>query len=202
MFTGIIQSTGEVLGLRTAAAGLVLSVRCELFARLAGEIRLGNSIAISGVCLTVVAIEGDVLRFDLASETAAKTTLAALTPGSRVNIELGLRVGDRLDGHFVLGHVDTAAKILERTEANGTTKLSISLPPDLRPYVAPKGSVTVDGVSLTVGETAAGSFSVYVIPHTLEQTTMKNLKSGMAVNIEIDCLARYLGNLAEHQLKR
>lgn len=182
MFTGIIRKIGRVISLQDNKLVIDAGV-------LAG---LGDSIAISGVCLSVTKIDGDNLHFDLASETLRKTKLGSLTQGSRVNLEESAAVGDKIHGHFVQGHVDAVSKVLAKDEEENTLKLTFELPDAIKGLVAPKGSITIDGVSLTVGEVEKDSFSVYIIPLTLEETTLSDLKVGSTVNLEADCLARYV----------
>lgn len=189
MFSGIIQGVGEVVTQRQGR----LEVRADLFV---GNCKLGDSIAISGVCLTVIEVSDCYVSFDLGEETLRLTTLARLKAGDRVNLELALKLGDGLHGHFVLGHVDLLSQLLERKDlANHTTELVFSLPHSHAKYVATKGSIAIDGISLTIGNVGTDRFSVYIIPHTFRETTLSELRLGDFVNIEIDVIARYLSRL-------
>ncbi len=221
MFTGIIQTIGAVVKLTTTAEqNGILEVSSPIFvpqsaaepsesgsARLgtAGEGRdavIGDSIAVNGVCLTITALSGPVARFDLASETVRRTALSGLAAGAPVNLERALRFGDRFDGHFVQGHVDAVSEVVS-IESEGQTRLiRLRLVDDLRGLIAPKGSIAIDGVSLTVGSVdgspAAGksrggeTFSVYIIPHTAAATIAGGYRPGSRVNLEADCIARYV----------
>lgn len=203
MFSGIVQGTGSVVELVKDGESGRLCVRSSLFADVAGvdaaaarrPLQLGESIAISGVCLTAVSWksdsrEGDVL-FDLSSETIRRTVLGELRNGSTVNVERSLRFGDPVDGHLMQGHVDSVGSVLARTQEGNTTRFEISIPAELSALIAVKGSVAVDGVSLTVGERTDTSFSVYLIPHSLAVTTFGSLQAGSKVNLEADLFARY-----------
>jgi riboflavin synthase len=152
----------------------------------------GASVAVNGACLTVTKAEGARFFFDLVGETLKRTNLAGLEPGAPVNLELPLRLDQGLDGHLVLGHVDGVGVVVEPG-----AELAVSLPPELARYVAEKGSIAVDGVSLTVTEAGATSFSVALIPHTLQNTVAQNYRRGTRVNLEVDVLARYLERLQQ-----
>lgn len=203
MFSGIVERVGLVESLVASRdGGRVLIVRSDIFRddvepRDDRPVRLGDSISISGVCLTVVALNGHRASFDVGSETIRRTTLASWKTGREVNLERSLRVGDRLDGHIVQGHVDAVCEVLRRDEEGNTIRLLLTLPPPIAPFVVEKGSVTVDGVSLTVGEAEAEQFTVYIIPHTAEITTLRTAQPGTLLNVEADCIARYLSSLAE-----
>lgn len=190
MFSGIVAAGAEVLGFSSDEQGACLTLASSFFND--SSIRIGDSICVSGVCLTVVRHEGDEASFELASETLRCTRLGLLKPGMRVNVERSLRVGDTVDGHFVQGHVDAVSHLISRHEEANTIKLFFAVPQGLLPYIAAKGSIAIDGVSLTVGEVSAEKFSVYIIPHTAEVTTLGALVAGVPVNIEIDSLARYV----------
>ena len=194
MFAGIVEAVGEVKSRSQNSAGLQLGLSSRLFTDspdLAPHI--GDSICVSGVCLTVVRLKEGTAYFDLASETRRVTTLDSVQVGSRVNLERSLRVGDRIHGHFVTGHVDAVAKVIRREEESGNTvRFEIALPPSLRSFVAPKGAITVNGTSLTVGNVSADAFTVYIVPHTLAETTFGALAVGDSVNLEVDVLARYV----------
>jgi len=158
---------------------------------------LGASIACSGCCLTAVDLGGDWFAVDASAESLSKTTLGRLRPGSRVNLERSLRIGDELGGHLVSGHVDGVAEVLAAVPENASVRWRFRLPPGLPRFVAAKGSVAIDGVSLTVNEVEGPEFGVNIIPHTAAVTTFGTLQPGDAVNIEIDMLARYVARLAE-----
>lgn len=187
MFAGIIERTGQVTSVVPTSAGKRLIVDA---AELAAGARLGASISVSGVCLTVARSSGSILEFDVITETLRRTTLGDLTPGHSVNLERSLCVGDRIDGHFVQGHVDGTATVVE--VRNRAADWIVWFRPDegLLPYLVPKGSVAIDGVSLTIASTDARRFSVALIPTTLERTTFGNLREENRVNIESDVIAR------------
>jgi riboflavin synthase len=193
MFTGIIESRGTIVASRANANGRVLGVEVAGTAdkvSWAADCKLGASIAVSGVCLTITNINGNQLEFDVIQETLAKTTLGDKHPGSIVNLERALAAGDRLDGHFVQGHCDGTA-VVDRVISNAREWV-IWLKPEahLRPYIIPKGSVAIEGVSLTVAAVEKDRFSVALIPTTLDVTTLSALKDRDRVNIESDMIAR------------
>jgi riboflavin synthase len=194
VFTGIVEALGTVQGLRRDSSGgrLVVCLPAE------GGWRPvpGESIAVNGVCLTAVEPEESRVTFDLAAETLAVTTLGGLGPGDPVNLERPLRVDGRLGGHLVLGHVDGVGTVGEvRPEGEGR-RLTVALAPTLRPYLIPKGSVAVDGVSLTVAELGPASFGVALIPHTLAVTTLGSRRAGDRVNLEVDVIGKYVVQVA------
>jgi riboflavin synthase len=190
MFTGIIREIGTVTASSETPSGRRLHIRAALFA--ASDINVGDSISVAGTCLTVTELTGDGAFFDVVPETLRKTTLEDLSEGSRCNLETSLRFGDPVDGHLVQGHIDSAATVLARSlEGEGAERLEIELPSNISHLIARKGSICLSGVSLTVGEVGNDSFSVYLIPHTLRETTLGDLKPGDRVNVEADCLARY-----------
>jgi riboflavin synthase len=184
---------GRVRSVEPSPFGLRLVVEAG---RLAGETAVGDSVAVDGCCLTVVAREGEALAFDAVPETLARTTLQDRRPGDRVNLELPLRPIDRLGGHFVQGHVDGVACVLSRRRDGSGERMRISLPDALRGQVVPKGSIAVDGVSLTVAAVGADGFEVALIPRTLETTTLGARREGDRVNVEGDILAKYVAALA------
>lgn len=189
MFTGLVEETGELLALERSTQGARLTVRAPLAA---GDARLGDSIAVNGCCLTVVANEDGRLGFDLLNETLARTNLGALNPGQPVNLERALAAGARLGGHFVQGHIDAAAEVLAFEAVGADHRLEIALPAEFAPLVAFKGSIAVDGISLTVAEVRPQSFVIWIIPHTLEMTNLRQRRAGDRVNLEFDLLAKYL----------
>lgn len=188
MFTGLVEALGEIVAVRDQPPGKRLILR----AGTASGASLGASIAINGCCLTVVEMDGDQLSFEAGPETLARTNLGLLTPGSRVNIEQSLRVGDRLGGHFVTGHVDGLGTLVSRHDDRDWATFWFRVPAELALQMASKGSVAVDGVSLTLVEVDHDRFSVCLIPHTLAHTTLGGLQVGAAVNIETDLLAKYV----------
>jgi riboflavin synthase len=199
MFTGIITGLGIVREARPLGEGqdmrLVITVPGEWGA--ASAIPLGASIACSGCCLTAVELGPDWFAADASAETLSKTTLGAWCAGDRVNLERPLRVGDELGGHIVSGHVDGLGEVLSATPEHGSVRWRFRVPDDLARFIAPKGSVAVDGVSLTVNEVEGATFGVNIIPHTASVTTFGTLRPGARVNIEIDMLARYVARLQD-----
>lgn len=192
VFTGIVQSMGRIASLAPAEGGHRLWV--EAFA-LAAEAKEGDSVAVDGCCLTVVGASGSSLAFDAVPETLRRTTLGRRAAGAPVNLELPLRPADRLGGHFVQGHVDAVAEVMGRSDALGDVVMTFRLPPSLAGQVVEKGSVAIDGVSLTVASVDSRSFSVALIPHTLAVTTLGRLGPGDEVNIEVDVLGKYVERL-------
>lgn len=192
MFTGLVEAVGAVRAFRRAEEVSLLSIECPA---LASELVLGQSVAVSGACLSVVALHGDVFDVEMMSETAERTWFADLRPGTLVNLERAMALGDRLDGHLVLGHVDGTA-VLKRLSGTGRTRVACfgAGPPLLRGIV-PKGSVAIDGVSLTVIGVSASDFSVGLIPTTLESCTLGRMAVGTVVNLETDILGKYVERL-------
>lgn len=194
MFSGMIAAIGEVVRMRRGERGALLEVGCEL----PGEaIVAGESIAVNGTCLTVTVPAGGGFLADLSPETLRRTTLGGLGPRARINLERALRVGDRVGGHLVLGHVDATARVLDLRREGGFNVMRCALPSALAPEVAEKGSVTVDGVSLTVATLEPGWFEVALIPTTLSSTTLGERRSGDLVNVETDVLAKYVRRAVE-----
>jgi riboflavin synthase len=202
MFTGIITGLGTVR--EVVPLGAAQDMRLVIGAPWpdTASIPLGASIACSGCCLTAVAVGPDWFAVDASAETLSKTTLGTWRVGTRVNLERPLRVGDELGGHLVSGHVDGLGRTLSRTPDAGSTRWRFAVPPSLARFIAPKGSVAIDGVSLTVNEVDAEGFGVNIIPHTSEVTGFATLAPGDAVNIEIDTLARYVARLLETEPER
>jgi riboflavin synthase len=189
MFTGIIERIGIVKKIEAKKNLLVLSID---LGPLAKKVRVGDSVSVSGACLTAVLKKARVVSFDLMKETIEKTSLRSLGVGGRVNLELSLQVGGRLGGHFVTGHVDEVAVIKNIVQEKNWVAIGLSISPRNRKYIVPKASVTVDGISLTIGKVGKNYFEVYLIPHTLKVTTLGLKKVGDCVNIETDILAKYL----------
>ncbi len=193
MFTGIITDVGRVLAI--AERG---DRRLRIATAFATDtIEIGASIACSGVCLTVVEKGADWFAVDVSAETLSKTALAAWRPGTRVNLERALKVGDEMGGHILTGHVDGTAKLVGRREEGGSVRLEFEVPAPLARFIAPKGAVALDGVSLTVNEVSGNRFGVNVIPHTRQMTTLDDLVEDAGVNLETDILARYVARLRE-----
>ncbi|MEV5320809.1 riboflavin synthase [Streptomyces sp. NPDC052687] len=192
MFTGIVEELGEVTAVETLGDACRFRLRGPLVTEGAKH---GDSIAVNGVCLTVVDHEGDEFTADVMAETLKRSSLGVLTPGSRVNLERPTAVGDRLGGHIVQGHVDGTGTILERTPSEHWEIVRISLPGDLARYVVEKGSITVDGISLTVVEAGDDHFTVSLIPTTLALTTLGIKQPGDPVNLEVDVIAKYVERL-------
>ncbi len=195
MFTGIITAVGRVRSVEPIASGR--DMRLVVEASWPDPPAIGASIACSGCCLTAVALGPDWFAVDASAETLAHTVLGTWQEGMRVNLERALRVGDELGGHIVSGHVDGVGEILTRTPENGSTRFRVQVPAALSRYIAQKGSVAVNGISLTVNEVEGDVFGVNIIPHTLDNTDLGALHPGSKVNIEIDTLARYVARLAE-----
>lgn len=194
MFTGIVSHVGEVKAIELSDTYARLKIESELFQ---DNVKLGDSISVSGVCLSVVELGQNQASFDLASETLRATSLSKIEVGNKCNLELALKYGDRLDGHLVQGHVDCVVEIKDIQKEDNTYRFELSMPKSIAKFIAPKGSVTLDGISLTVGELSNLSFSVYIIPHTFINTTIGQRKQGDILNLEIDCLARYVSRILE-----
>jgi riboflavin synthase len=195
MFTGIVQSMGSVAALEPRGGDLRLRIRAPGID--AARMQLGDSVACSGTCLTVVGLEGDAFLADVSRETLALTTLGQWREGQPINLEPALRAGDPLGGHLVSGHVDGLALLVERREDARSLRLRWRAPATLARFIAPKGSVALDGVSLTVNEVEGAEFGVNLIPHTQQVTTLGALAPGASVNLEIDVMARYAARLLE-----
>lgn len=193
MFTGIVRSVGEAESVERVPSGMRIRVRSPYLA----DAEIGGSVACAGVCLTVTERQGDLCSFDVAPETLARTTLARLRPGDRLNIERPLRPGDEMGGHVVQGHVDGAGVVTHITDDERGRRLRIDLGTELARYVAEKGSVAIDGVSLTVTAVGPDAFEVMLILHTLDATTLGRLREGDPVNLEVDVLAKYVERLLE-----
>ncbi|OYW09271.1 MAG: riboflavin synthase [Rhodospirillales bacterium 12-71-4] len=197
MFTGIITAQGEVSALVPMGEGQDMRLTVAVPEGWLEGAVLGASIACSGCCLTAVALEPAAFTVEASAETLAKTTLGAWQVGRRINLERPLRMGDELGGHVVSGHVDGLGEVLSATPENGSTRWRFRVPAAIARFIAPKGSVAIDGVSLTVNEVEGHEFGVNIIPHTTEVTGFATLRPGDAVNIEIDMLARYVARLRE-----
>jgi riboflavin synthase len=202
MFTGIVTALGTVREAQRIGGAhdqrLVIGVSPEFLAQPAPA-AVGASIACSGVCLTAVQLGGDWFAVDASAETLSKTTLGGWRAGTRVNLERSMRLGDEIGGHLVAGHVDCVAEALSAAPENASVRWRFRVPREIAPFVASKGSVALDGVSLTVNEVDGEVFGVNIIPHTAAVTTFGTLQPGDAVNLEIDTLARYVARLREYQ---
>jgi riboflavin synthase len=194
MFTGIVEGTGTVAALAVAADGG--GARLEVEAPwLAGDLRLGESVAVNGCCVTVAAPVAAGFAADLVAETLRRTALGGLAAGDRVNLERPMALGGRLGGHLVQGHVDGVARIIGRTAVGDGEEVRVELPGALERYVVEKGSIAVDGVSLTVAGVGPGWFAVALVPHTLEVTTLGDRRPGDPVQLEVDVVAKYVERL-------
>ena len=193
MFTGIIAAVGQLKSLESRGGDIRLHIdpaKLDLT-----DVKLGDSIAVNGVCLTVVEMASRSLQFDVSQETLQRTSLGQLKTGSEANLEKALAVGDRLGGHMVSGHVDGLGEVISKTASARSWQYKIKVPTELERYIAEKGSITIDGVSLTVNGVFDGGFDINIIPHTLEETIIKHYQTGTRVNLEVDLIARYLERL-------
>lgn len=200
MFTGIVTDLGTVREVQPIGGGhdhrLIIGTSPRFLA--APPVAIGASICCSGVCLTAVHLGGDFFAVEASAETLSRTTLGGWKPGTRVNLERSLRIGDELGGHLVAGHVDGTGEVISATPENGSVRWRFRAPDALAPFIAPKGSIAVDGVSLTVNEVDRETFGVNIIPHTATVTTFGTLQPGARVNLEIDMMARYVARLREY----
>jgi riboflavin synthase len=197
MFTGIVEEVGRVRAVRVSPEGGTLEVETSLEG--IGE---GDSVAVNGVCLTAVRVAEGTVAFEVSPETLRRSNLGTLRPGDPVNLERSLRVGDRFGGHIVTGHVDFTSRILSFRPYGKHRLLKIEVPPDQRVFFAPKGSVAVDGISLTVNEVGEGYATFNVIPYTYENTNLRSRREGDLVNVEVDVIARYVVNFLKNQKRR
>ena len=195
MFTGIIEELGAIVAIEHGADSAVISVRGPL---VTSDATHGASIAVNGVCLTVVKTEGETFSVDVMAETLNRSSLGSLEPGARVNLERAMSASDRFGGHIVQGHVDGTARLLARLPGDRWEVVQFDLPPEVSRYVVEKGSITVDGVSLTVSAVTDDTFSVSLIPTTLELTTLGHKGVGDLVNLEVDVIAKYVERLLTH----
>jgi len=189
MFTGIIEGLGKIDAIRSAGVGRRLAITAEF--PLSGS-KIGDSIAVNGACLTAVAISGARFEVDVSPETIDKTVLKNIQVGETVNIERALRLSDRLDGHLVSGHIDGTGRMIHKTPRGNAILIGFSVPQALARYMIPKGSVAVDGISLTINQCDASGFEISIIPHTAEITTINFKKPGDSVNIETDMIGKYV----------
>ncbi len=193
MFTGIIESIGQIQSLQPKGGDVRLYVRTGKLDL--GDVKLGDSIAVNGVCLTAVELPGDGFWADVSQETIRRTALAGLKAGSRVNLEKALTPASRLGGHLVSGHVDGVGTIVSMEEDARSWHFRVEAPPALARYIAEKGSITVDGTSLTVNAVEGAIFHLNIVPHTMQETVMGDYRPGTRVNLEVDVIARYLERL-------
>jgi riboflavin synthase len=203
MFTGIVEETGSIESITPTKDGIRLVIAAKLVAE---DLKLGDSLAINGVCLTLVKrakkAGGALLYFDLLNETWTRTNLQFLKPGEAVNLERALAAGGRFGGHFVSGHVDGVGRIVKWERSGPDHVLDVEAPTDVRRYVVFKGSICVDGISLTVSGVTKKGFRLWIIPHTFEVTNLRSRKVGDAVNLEADLLGKYVDQLLERRLAR
>ena len=199
MFTGLIEEVGSVLQRNAPEGAKQLQVAAPL---IASNVQPGDSVAVNGCCLTVTTRRGDRLMFDLLEETVERTNLKTLRPDSRVNLERALAAQGRLGGHFVQGHVDCAARIMALEKKGTDRRLEIELPSEFAHYVAYKGSIAVNGISLTIAEVLPTSFAVWIIPHTSAHTNLDEARVGDLVNLEFDLIAKYLERMLDCHVVR
>lgn len=193
MFTGIVESVGKVVGI----SGMRLAIACDL-----DGLEAGDSICVDGVCLTIAVAKGSTFEADLSEETVERSTLGSLEPSSRVNLERPIAAGGRFGGHFLQGHVDAIATVKQVEPMDGSVEMWVEAPPELRRYVVEKGSVGLDGISLTVTAVEEDSFGVSLVPHTLSATTIGEKRVGDTVNFEVDMIAKYIERLLGERIER
>lgn len=193
MFTGIVEECGEVVRLTPVETGAELWIRSTF----SDEVELGESVAVNGACLTVTEVVDGAMRFDLLHETLRLTNLGDVSEATPVNLERSLRIGDRLSGHFVQGHVDACAEVVAYEAEGQDHKLCVALPEEFRHLMVHKGSVCVNGISLTVAELGDETFTIWIIPHTHEVTSLRSVVAGSRVNLEFDLLAKHIARLTE-----
>jgi riboflavin synthase len=194
MFSGLVQEMGRVVARREVGSG-ALRISVEHSAELARRLSLGSSIAVNGVCLTAIELDRERTTFELSPETLRRTRLGELLPGAPVNLEPSLRTGDELGGHWVQGHVDGTTAVIERRDLGDHAEVLFALRPEWRGLVVEKGSIALDGVSLTIATLDVDRFSVALIPHTLQVTTLGQLRAGDSVQVELDVLGKYVARL-------
>jgi len=197
MFTGLIEEVGRVAAVRADNRSTRLQIAAPQIAK---QTRTGDSIAVNGCCLTLASRRGNDLTFDLLEETIARTNLKKLRRNDQINLERALRADEQLGGHFVQGHIDCASPILAFDKKDVDFRLEISLPAEFASYVAPKGSIAVNGISLTVAEVLPGSFVAWIIPYTKEHTNLDGAEADDLVNLEFDILAKYVERMLRHAL--
>ena len=196
MFTGIIEEIGTITQVQTKSNEVTVKIGAKTILE---DAKIGDSIAVSGPCLTVRELDKDAFVADISEETCRRTTLRSCKAGTQVNLERSLRLGDRLGGHLVLGHVDEIATITGLEREGTSSLMQITVSEKVKPYIAYKGSVAVDGVSLTIANVSGNTFEVALIPHTLQVTTLGEKQTGDIVNIEVDVMARYIETLMQNK---
>jgi len=189
MFTGLIEELGELVSIEKKAENARLSLKCI---QILNDAKIGDSISVNGVCLTAVSINGDVISFDVSYETLKTTNLGGLKKSDKVNLETSLRPDSKMGGHFVTGHVDGTGRIRYKRPSGNVVKIEIDAPPEIIRFTVEKGSIAIDGISLTVVEVFENSFSVVIIPHTAKMTTIGFKNTGETVNLESDILGKYV----------
>lgn len=189
MFTGIVEETGRMLRLEPRGGGYRLEIAAEIARE---DLAIGDSIAVDGCCLTAIEAAAESIRFDVLEETMRVTRLGTLREGDLVNLERGLRYQGKIGGHFVTGHIDAAGDVVEFSARGADHYLRVAVPPEFSRYLIPKGSIALNGVSLTVAEIYDDGFAVWLIPHTLENTNLRSLGPGATVNLEFDLLGKYV----------
>jgi riboflavin synthase alpha subunit len=199
MFSGIVEATGEVVRVDRRSGGVTLTLRVP---ELLQGLEPGSSVAVNGTCLTVVKAENDTLAFDAVGATMKRTLLGSVNPGARLNLERSLRVGALMDGHVVTGHVDGLGTVSSRRSGEGAVYFGIRALQELVPQIAPRGSIAVDGVSLTVVETRGPEFTISIVPYTLEKTIMGEYRPGRRVHLETDILAKYVQSVLQSEGER
>lgn len=197
MFTGIIEEIGTIAEVQPISNGVTAKIKASTVLE---DIKIGDSIAVSGPCLTVRDLEQEAFIADISEETCNRTTLGNCKVGTSVNLERSLRLGDRIGGHLVLGHVDEVATISGWKDEGSSSRMQITVSPNIKPYIAYKGSIAIDGVSLTIASVLDETFEVVLIPHTLDVTTLSEDRIGKIVNIEVDVMARYIETLMQNQI--
>ena len=197
MFTGIIEEVGKVAELRLLAQGAMITVTCR---RVLDGLAVGDSVAVNGVCLTVVEKGTGIIRADISEESLERSSLGGLRRGNEINLERALSLGSRLGGHIVQGHVDGVGKLKAAMGAGEGRVFTFSVPASIEGYLVEKGSIAVDGISLTISGLGGGEFSVAAIPHTIDVTNLKGIKAGDDVNLEVDIIAKYVRRYLERGL--
>lgn len=197
MFTGIVEEIGTITEVHPQSSGVTVKIKAETVLE---DAKIGDSIAVDGPCLTVRDLEQRAFVVDISEETLRRTTLRSCKVGTRVNLERSLRLGDRIGGHLVLGHVDEIATISGWKNEGPSSIMQVTVSPKIKPYIAYKGSIAVDGVSLTIADVSDNKFEVALIPHTLQVTTLGDKRNGDIVNIEVDVMARYIETLMQNQI--
>jgi riboflavin synthase len=192
MFTGLIEEIGIIKNIASSGGGKKIQIQCK---KILSDSKIDDSIAVNGVCQTVTGITGDMFEFVSVEETLKKTTIKHWQVNKKVNLERALKLSDRLGGHLLLGHIDTFSQVMNKTELHTSTIFEIKIPPEFSKYVIPKGSIAVDGISLTIAELKEHSFIVSVIPHTIDNTILRSINMGDEVNLEFDLIGKYIERL-------